>query len=655
MNTNVWLEPGGDFLRETLRQEARRWHLVHQPPATRTGWDEYRRDLKQKLKMHAGTFPERVPLDVREHGTLKQDGYRIVKLTYQSRPEVRVTANLYVPDGGGPFPGVLCPHGHSARGKIDPRIAARGHALAKEGFVALVVDAFGAGERGTKPGEFEYHGARIGSSLVSIGETLLGMQVYDNVRGIDLLQGLDYVDEERIGVTGASGGGNQTMWISAFDERVKAAVPVVSVGTFESYVTNPNCICEVFPNGLTFMEEWAVLALVAPNALLLLNSLQDGPTFVVQEMLRSFNGARGIYRLYGLEEKIAYKAIDLPHGYWPEMRSHMLGWFKRWLKDDGSGWPCSLPDVPELPEPDLMCFPEKTRPEEIRSIVDYATRIGRQQKAAVLERGPDTDAEAAREALRELLKVPPVPDCVGRGPVVTEKMDDCVIEKFTVDSTPGVLLPCVQLSPLGGSTGATIIAVHANDKSALAEKECVQDWLGQGKTVCLADLRNIGETRWDQGRIGSDHEASRSALWLGRTMIGEWVADLLALRAALREARPAEKVEIAAFGEPSLAALAAVALGGSFEKAIVCGPLATYVLDEAVPTHSMSIFVPNMLKWGDVSMMAALARCPLSVHAPVKPDGQRLTAEEVRAWEAEVRELAGAASVELEVQAAELA
>jgi len=652
MNTDVWLESGGNLLRETLRQEARKWRQLHQPPATLEAWQECRRELLQKLREHAGSFPERVPLEVREYGALRQEGYRIVKLTYRSRPRMRVTANLYIPDGEGPFPGVLGVHGHTPKGKIDPGVAARGHTLAKEGFVVLMVDAFGAGERGTTPGEFEYHGGPIGSSLLAAGETLLGMQVYDNMRGIDLLQSLDCVDGERIGVTGASGGGNQTMWISAFDDRVKASVPVVSVGTFESYVTNPNCVCEVFPNGLTFMEEWAVLALVAPNALLLLNSLQDGPTFKVQEMIRSFNPAREVFRLYGIEEKFAYKAIDLPHGYHPEMRNHMLGWFKRWLKDEGAGWPGGIPDIPELPEKDLMCFPDAARPTDVPSIVEYATATGSEAKQAALA-SDNIDSDGKRSRLAELLRAPSEAPPASCGPIVVGSDGDRRFEKSAVETEPGVLLPCVRLLPSEScANGTTVIALHPESKAALPDMDCVADRLRQGAAVCLADLRNIGETCWDAGRIRPDHEASRAALWLGRTMLGDWVRDILALRSALIENAPDTRIELLAFGEPGLAALAVAALADGFERVTVSGVLATFVLEGVVPTHNMSIFVPNLLKWGDVSLIAALARCAVAIHAPVKPAGARLTADELAQWRAETVALAERLGNDLRIETA---
>ncbi len=206
MNTNVFMENAGGVVRDSLVIEAKRFAVSHQPPLTLEDWKSRRAELVSLIKANAGTFCDDCDLDVKYYASIQMPGYSVKKLTYQSRPGFRVTANLYVPDGPGPFPGVLNLHGHWAQGKIAERVQNRGHLLALNGFVVLAVDAFGAGERGTVPGEFEYHGAGIGGSLFTVGETLLGMQVNDNMRGIDLLQSLDYVDAERIGVTGASGG-----------------------------------------------------------------------------------------------------------------------------------------------------------------------------------------------------------------------------------------------------------------------------------------------------------------------------------------------------------------------------------------------------------------------------------------------------------------
>ena len=147
--------------------------------------------------------------------------------------------------------------------------------MAKAGYVCLAPDAFGVFERACDCHVREYHGGFPGGALLNIGESLMGEQVVDNMRAIDVLQSLDFVIKEKIGATGGSGGGNQTMYLSALDERIAAAMPVVSVGSYESYVNGVNCICELLPDGLTFTDEASVLALIAPRPLNIRNALYD--------------------------------------------------------------------------------------------------------------------------------------------------------------------------------------------------------------------------------------------------------------------------------------------------------------------------------------------------------------------------------------------
>ena len=118
------------------------------------------------------------------------------------------------------------------------------------------------------------------------------------------------------------------MWIAAMDERIKAAVPVVSAGTFESYIMGSPCICEVLPGGLTFTEEAGILALVAPRAIKMCNhQLDKNSAFYPSEMIRSYKNAHSIFEMYEAENNISYQVFDLPHGYHKEDRETMLGWF----------------------------------------------------------------------------------------------------------------------------------------------------------------------------------------------------------------------------------------------------------------------------------------------------------------------------------------
>ena len=606
---NVWQESGANYYREILRQEACAWNMLHQPPMQLENWQEQRKRLLLELRNLMGIFPVSCSLDVKEYGSLDCDGYRITKLTYQSRPGFLVTANLYIPDGKGPFPAVLGTHGHWNQGKIASRVAARGHTLAKDGFVCLIVDAFGSGERGTEPGKFEYHGGVIGGSLLLVGETLLGMQVVDNMRGIDLLQSLDYVDGERIGVTGASGGGNQAMWVAAMDSRVKASVPVVSVGTFESYVTRSNCMCELLPNGLPLTEEWGVLALTAPNPMLIINALQDcNPTFYVSEMLRSFNAAREIYRLYDADDCFAYKAVDLPHGYWPEMRSHMLGWFRYWLKNEGSGRSCEIINVPDIPEKDLMCFPDGNRPVELQSIKDFLAKRICELRELHENSEKSISVDDKRKSLYELLLIHKADSMLFTNSVVVGDINGITCKAFTVKCDSNILLPCIWLRP-DINMGVTIV-VHPAGKSVALKEPVVIDLLAKGGSVCLIDLRGTGETCWETPDMADSADLLRSVLWLGRTVIGDWCTDITAMHDILSAS--VTDIRLLGFDEAAIAVLATSALKPEFAAVTTVRCPHDYEQTAYTSDFKLKSIIPGIMKWGDVSAIESLSFCSVT-------------------------------------------
>src|SRR5262249_61862095 len=111
-------------------------------------------------------------------------------------------------------------------------------------------------------------------------------------RAVDYLCSRPEVDADRLGITGASGGGNQTMYAGSLDERFKAVVPVCSVGTYQAYLHAACCVCEVLPGALRFAEEGDVLSLVAPRALLVVNATRDAYQFSVGEAAKSVARAR---------------------------------------------------------------------------------------------------------------------------------------------------------------------------------------------------------------------------------------------------------------------------------------------------------------------------------------------------------------------------
>jgi hypothetical protein len=408
------------------------------------------------------------------------------------------------------------------------------------------------------------------------------------------------------------------MWISTLDERVKASVPVVSVGSFESYVTRANCICELLPNGLTFTEEWGVLGLAAPNPMLILNAMRDSnPTFYVSEMIRSFNSAREVYKLYGAMDKFAYQGIDLPHGYWPEMLRHMLGWFRRWLKNEGEGRPVEIQEFEPLSETDCLCFPDNCRPEDVPSIFGFVRPRAEKLAAEHLSQS-SLDVKEKRASLESLLKVPAGPAYATASRVWEGAEKGLSIAKFSVEAEDRYPLPVFAVSKSGVKGKETVIAIHPDGKDAALKDLRVQSALDSGKTIVLADVRGTGETKWDIDLIHNQahHNSSRSVLWLGRTTIGDWTKDVLGLVSCVKDVLSAGHVEIIAFGETGLAALATSVVSKKIKSVCTANMLGSYVEDSDKVLVSMSVHIPGILKWGDVSMMAALSNARVEIVEP---------------------------------------
>lgn len=598
----------GDLVGDKLRSEAKVKFAVHSLSSSLEAWETEREELREKIIKKAGIEinPE-LPLDMKVTRSIQRDGYTINNISFQTLPGIYATANLFVPEGEGPFPAAIVMMGHSRNGRLYDVYQSLSHLLALNGYVSLSMDPWGAGERSTEHGVFEYHGGNLGASLMNIGQSLLGIQVTDNMRGVDLLSSLPYVDSDKIGATGTSGGGNQTMWLAAMDSRIKAAVPVTSVGTFESYVMAHNCVCEVLVDGLDFMEESGILAMVAPNALALYNGTKESnPAFFPSEMLRSYENAREIYELYGAADKIQTLVLDLPHGYTPPMREAMLGWFNLHLKGEGDGSP--VKDLPfELAsEDDLMTFSRGNRAAEgIFSTEAYCKQVGNDLRTDYLA-NTRFDPVQERNELKELLGIEQVSLEEVHGYAPKDGW-----ERRALELSDGRLIPLLLKFPKNSRKDFTIV-FDPLGKSAISDG-IIADLKKKGSGIVLADLSGTGETSSEADNkqtISKFHSIARAEIWLGRTLLGKWAEELGFISQFLSDQYNAGTVHIDASKEGGLAAIFFAALEPGKEGEVVArdSPL-SYLFDSAdgVDYYNMSVHIPGILEWGDVSLASALA------------------------------------------------
>jgi hypothetical protein len=628
-----------DIIGNKLRLDAAIKFAENPLPSTLKDWETFKGKLKREiLNKTAVVINHDLPLNIRETSTIQLHGYKIKNIYFQTRPGIYATANLYIPDGKGPFPGVIFMIGHWPKGKIDTSgPQAVGHSLALNGYVCLSIDPWGSGERTTVHGIFEDHGDanNLGSSLMNIGEAIMGIEISDNMRGVDLLCSLPFVDSKNIGATGASGGGNQTMWLAALDERVKAAMPVVSVGTFESYIMGTPCICEVVVDALNFSEEAGIISLVAPRAIKMCNHLKDdNHAFFPAEMIRTFNNAKSIFKMYGVENNITYQLFDLPHGYMAADREAVLGWFDLHLKHTGAGTQKMEIPFEQLPEEKLMVFPIGKRDTNIVGTEVYCKRRGNELRMAFLQ-NKTFDLPSKREELRQILGVNEKYQL--NNVYQYSKANDW--QRLALETSDNKLIPLLLRIPADNS-GDFVILANPGGKDKISA-DLLDRIMKSGKGIAIADLSGTGEAsspginnNYTNGMLRS---VSRSELWFGRTVIGEWVKELNMVNKFLRSNYNAKKVEIEGYREAGLAGLFLSAVEGNIDSIILRDAPISYLFDnrESVDYFSMAINLPGFLNWGDISLVAALSGKNVTFISPVTMSGRKISENRLKEYQAE--------------------
>jgi dienelactone hydrolase len=555
-------------------------------------WKKLRPAYKDEYFYMLGlsSMPQKSPLEATVTGTLERDDYVVDMLHYQSMPRLYVTANLYRPKsvaaGGsldsqarsgrlraqarndaGPrarrLPAVLYVCGHSPRGRNGNKTAYQSHGIwfARHGYVCLVLDTLQLGEIGAihhgtyREGRWWWH---------SRGYTPAGVECFNGIRGIDYLISRPDVDPERIAVTGISGGGAATFWIAAADERAKVAVPVSGMADLMSYVPNRvingHCDCMFLYN--TFEWPWTRIAsLIAPRALLFVNSDQDG-IFPMDANQRVINRLERVYSLYGASDFVDSVVSIGGHAYRQDIRQAAFRFTNMHLKNDarvvtdsevdlvtGSGNDERHPIEPEK----LRVFPKDSDipKDQLNTTIDEhfvplarveAPRQGQYEtwRAALLK-------ELRRVAFRSL------PDRIPPARVLEEMTPDSV----RLESEPGIevrLRRAVELeSP---KTPKRILMVvenaDANDStSGWVRRVCQSD---DCVYVCMP--RGVGPTQWT--RKNPPNYIARSHVLLGRTVDAGRVWDVIGSARYLHD-KYGGRIAIHVLGEGSAGVLAVYA------------------------------------------------------------------------------------------------
>lgn len=635
------LPPSQQFL-AFIREQARTLREQDRPPATKEEWLARREQLQSRLEQAWGGFPtsDAVP-ETKLLGALQRDGYRIEKLLINTLPEVWMTALAYVPDSPGKHPAILSVHGHWKHAKVEPALQSRAIGAAKLGFFVLAVDAFGAGERAIGEELGEYHGEMVAATLFPIGRPLSGIQVFENMRAVDYLQSRPEVEPTKIGITGASGGGNQTMYAGAFDDRLGAVVPVCSVGNYQAYLGAACCMCEVVPGALTFTEESGILGMVAPRALMPCNVTRDAHQFSIREARKSILGAQEIFNLLGTPDSLYHSTFRWNHDYHQPIREAMYGWMTQFLKGEGDGTP--IPEPAHTPEPpeELRLFPGTSRPDDWFTLPQFAAReaqklLSAHEWPATAEGQPDLAAVRAKLIQQTFGGFP---SAIETAPVLHFQADQP--QQLAFDAEPGITLKLRSAMPQPvdfskAPAGDVVLLLNLKGAATATQSPFVAALQARGATVVTLDLRATGEFAVPGEVIGRapDHNSAEWSMWIGRPLLGQWTVDTLQAVRALQAQWPSaesRRYHLVGEGPAGLVALSTGAVTTQFTSVTAVEPLASYVTAVPYTGQYLGTLAPGLLRdIGDVPHLAALALPQrVIVAGGVAGSGSKLTAEEL--------------------------
>ncbi len=323
---------------------------------SRAGAEAYVRYVRNAVRRSFGHLPERTPLNARVVEVESYDSFAVEKVLFESRPGFLVTGTVYRPkQSGDMFPGVLGLCGHSQSGKAEDKYQAFCIGLAQKGFIVCIIDPISQGERiqflksdgAPLPSLCGGHNL-MGNQQVLLGDFFGTWRVWDAMRGLDYLLSRRDVDPSRIGVTGNSGGGTLTTFLTALDPRITMAAPSCYICSYLANLENelPADAEQNPPGILAFgLDEADLLMCYAPRPTMILSQIED--FFDERAARTAFEELRRIHELLGSPGTAEYFVGTHEHGFHRENREAMYGFFLKHAGVSGDPVEDEFEPIPE--------------------------------------------------------------------------------------------------------------------------------------------------------------------------------------------------------------------------------------------------------------------------------------------------------------------
>ena len=592
---------------------------------SRHNTEKYIENIKKSFLKVVGDLPIPSPLNLMVNGKIEQDGYSIEKIMYESQVNHHVTANLYIPKGKGRFPAILLFCGHEDLSKATPSYQKTAILFAKHGFLVFVIDPISQGERchiTDENGKPLTRGATTEHTILNQDMNLLGSSVaaselIDNKLGLDYLITRNDVDTSRIGCIGNSGGGMQVIYFTAFDKRIKIAVPCSYLASRESTMelTGPADGCAHIPGeGKQHLELSDYLIINAPHPLLILAGRYDFINY--NSTLASYNDLQSVYLSLGHPEMLSLFSYDDGHGISKPKREAAVRWFRKWFYNDDT--PIKEVDTKTLTGRELSITKSgqvNTEYSNEQSIInkdlDIYASFDKNRREFLHH-----DKDIILKKISELIGLKNLNFSNDIEIVDEIKHNNIPFYKIILRNEEEVPLPLLVTIPVV-PIKKIILWLNDKGKDQIADSILlIKSYLDSGFALVIADLRGIGETEDradmnDPKYLNRDYRNVMLALHIGLPLVGQRTKDILTLIHYIAHDNKLEgkPIEINASGKAALPALHAALFNDQIKHLNLYNCINSYkdILDRPLEKDLYSYVIPGVLKYYDIPDLLKLA------------------------------------------------
>ncbi len=608
-------------------------------------WQQRRDEVDRVFRQSLPDLLEQLaPLQVRPVSTCEFDEFIVENVLFYSLPGWEVNASVYRPKTGGPWPGVVCPTGHSS--KFGPSYTASAQTFARNGYLAVSFCPPGC------TGELAKLNDHFANGVIGWMTGIWAMTYFmaDALACISYLEQRDDVDTSRgFAMTGVSGGGLTSMFCAAYDPRIRFVAPVCCISDQEAlHLTGLYTSCPeqhgrgYLGQGIDVTE---ILSLIAPKRLCLVGGKLD-EVFDYTTTVEVYTRVKKVYELYGRGDDISlFLQEDSGHAYTVAMANEVVGHMDAFFGKETWRAPLTEKEIQPIAREQLACYP--------KGCVNMFT-VNCQEALRLQAQRPKLTEEQMARALSSLLQLEeftPHPTRVWAEP------EDSLPKRWHHIFQPVILhhgdrnvMPGVFACREGAAACPALLYIDERGKwNGFIHGGALTQIIGLAQPASDAERCVLSVDVSGMGELEAQHTTYDCASWNdieriltylsiaeGRPVIAYQVRDALTALAYLKtrpEVDP-ERITIAGDGTGAVVALLAGLLArDQVERVVALNPLAAYAcLATAFPYRwPEMVIIPEVLKHLDlpelVATLGSKAACiqPLDEMRRPLSEGQMLT------------------------------